>query len=50
MPEKHVLTQRKYDDRKRKAGLTRVSVWVPERDRDELIDIAREMVEDFQNE
>jgi hypothetical protein len=33
-PEKHTIAQRKYHAKKRKEGMVRIGVWVPEKERD----------------
>jgi hypothetical protein len=38
--------QRSYVQRQRERGMVRVTLWVPEADKAELIDIAREMAEE----
>lgn len=48
MPKKRAEPQRKYDAKMLKEGFTRVTLWIPKRDKAELTQIAVEMRQEFE--
>lgn len=48
MPKKRAEPQRKYDAKMLKSGYTRVTLWIPEKDKEELTQIAVEMRQEYE--